>query len=119
MSKGPVIIQGSGNASATALAVIIGPIAVDCGECDVSLVSFTIAGTVTTPTNPKLQYCPEASGAVWVDVPSGAVTVSSSSSTATEKTVLNIVCKFIRVVAAGAFAAGNSTIYLHGIEKSF
>lgn len=108
------IFTGSGLASDTSGDVIIGPINVDSGLCHVALVAKSGSGTVTTPTNPKLQY--SVDGTNFVDVSSGAVTVSSTSNAMAEVTKTNIVCKQIRVVAAGAFAAGDATITLYGRE---
>ena len=112
-----VKIKGQGLASAAADAVIIGPIDIDRGKCSVSLVSKTDASGATTPTSPKLQVSPVDSGDVWVDVPSGSVTPSGTADVVVLTTVLNIMCKRIRVVAAGAFGANDATIYLQGVEE--
>jgi hypothetical protein len=111
-----VKFKGSGTASQTTGTVAIGPITVDGGLCSVSLIAKTVAGTITTPTNPKIQYSNDG-GTVYVDVPSGSVTVSASSSTAAEVTKLDLVCTHIRVVTAGAFAAGDANLTLFGVER--
>lgn len=108
--------QALSSASASSGTVVLGPITIEGGKCDVALVAKSASGTVTTPTNPKLQYSPEDTQTIWVDVSSGSVTVSSTSNALAEKTVTGIVCSAIRVVAAGAFAAGNADLYLTGVE---
>lgn len=111
-------ISATGLASATANTVAIGPILIDRGRCVVSLVAKTASGTITTPTNPKIQFShnPLATSPIWVDVTSGSVTVSSSSSTASYVQPAEIICRAIRVVTAGAFAAGDATLLLQGVE---
>lgn len=111
-------IKGNGLASQVASTVIIGPIDLSTGEADIVLVSKSASGTVTTPTAPKLQIDVDGNGN-WVDEPSGSITPSGTSSAFVIVKCLSVLGKKVRVVAAGAFAAGDATIFLHGQEKRF
>jgi hypothetical protein len=108
----------SGSAASVSVAantVVIGPIGLE-DTFDVMLGSKTVNAGSTTPTSPKIQIDLLGNG-VWRDLASGSVTPSTSANGLVHIGPVTVVAKFLQVVAAGTFAAGDASLELYGSAK--
>lgn len=101
----------------SASTVVIGPIKIDNGRAEITLMTKSVSGGTTTPTAYKLQYAINDAEDIWADVPSGTITASATGNAVVAMATVTVVGRAVRVISGAAFAAGTAELYIFGVEK--